>query len=232
MSATEIEIETETGITARSPGIIGIGISLRASQSETPKDVRLASSPRGTPLDLLLACVHGATTVAVCSSNSFSLQSHFPTRHHCDLPVHACNRTSVARCLGRLGSWPADHHVTLLATQLSLECCTALPSGAMPFGLHADHEHAGHGIMCPPLTGCHAMWQGTACHACASASFQQLLQLAGGLSSLRTLPTSCLLPASCHATLQGGATTGLGRARGSTPGGLASLQGTRPQWWR
>ena len=73
MSATEIGIETGAGITARStPGMIRIGISLRASQSETPKDVRLASPQLGPAHHLLAACVHGASPVIVCSSRLFS----------------------------------------------------------------------------------------------------------------------------------------------------------------
>ena len=59
MSVTEIGTERETGIIARSTsGMIGIGIGLRARQSGTPKDVRLASPQHGTAHHLLLACVH------------------------------------------------------------------------------------------------------------------------------------------------------------------------------
>ena len=87
---TEIGTERETGIIARSTsGMIGISIRLRARQSGTPKDVRLASPQHGTAHHLLLACVHGATTVIVCSSNSFHAKP--PSRHHGDLPLHVCN---------------------------------------------------------------------------------------------------------------------------------------------
>lgn len=92
--------------------------------------------------------------------------------------------------------------MTLLATQLSLECCPALPSGAVPPGLHVHHRHAQLmlSIMCLPLKGCHGVLQGHNLPCLCSYSMLKIAAPWGcfRLSSVQHPPTLCLTAVTAH----------------------------------